>query len=125
MTDGAASSSSASSVHGAASCSRKRFLELLEPARDQVVLAMNCVFEAEEVEDSSQELAAFWMCQAVRYLKIRPEPILGNDLVEVQVVDVQKGAHAPGWEEQCASCDGDRQELGKAGSPGVPLRIFS
>ena len=91
MTDGAASSSSASSVHGAFSCSRKRFSNSLSRFGDQVVLAVDGVLEAEVVENGSQELAAFRMCEAVRYLEVRPESVLGNDLVEVQVVDVQQG----------------------------------
>ena len=56
----------------------KAFLELLEPARNQVVLAADGVLKPEVVEDGSQELAAFRMCEAVRYLEVCPESVLGQ-----------------------------------------------
>ena len=90
MTDGAGSSSSASSVHGAFSRSRKRFFEFFETIRDQIVLAVDSVLKAEVVEDSGKKLTTCRMIEAVRDLDICPVFVLGRDFVKVQVVNVQE-----------------------------------
>jgi hypothetical protein len=70
----------------------KLLFVLLDPGLGQEVLAVNRVFEAEEIKDRAKEVIPVLRVQLVEQRRVLPESFLSGHFLQLQVLDGKERA---------------------------------